>query len=73
MAMYHRSTTTEIKNDIIAEIKRLVGVIRVVLTASSPSMGIDMADVNYAIHNRVQLTSVDFRQETSHARREADN
>ena len=38
VAMYNRSTTTDIKNDVIADMKRPDGVIRVVLAPSSLSM-----------------------------------
>ena len=73
VAMYHRSTTTEIKNQVIADMKRPDGVIRVVLATSSLSMDIDMAGIKYVIHHGAPMTSDDFLQETGWAGREADS
>ena len=73
VAMYNRSTTTEIKNDVIADMKRPDGVIRVVLATSSLSMDIDMAGIKYVIHHGAPMTSDDFLQETGRAGREADS
>ena len=71
--MYHRSSTTEIKNDIIADMKRPDGELRLVLATSSLSIGIDMAGIKYVIHHGVPMTSDDFLQKTGRAGREADS
>lgn len=70
VAMYHKLTDGNIRQDVISSLNESDSRLRVVLCTSSLSVGVNLSCVEYVVHYGVPVSVQDFLQETGRAARE---
>lgn len=70
IVMYHMITDSDIKEQVINDLGNKQGLIKCVFCTSSLSMGINLSDIQYVIHNGAPNTAAAFLQETGRVARE---